>query len=123
MRFCIDAHALLWNLEDSKRLSNSAKETIDAAESIYIPTIVLLEVHSILEKRKEEGKFIDFLDKLLNQSKFTVYPLSIEVIKEFVKIERNEMHDRIVIATAKLLSLPIITKDENMTNIYPKVIW
>ena len=123
MHFVIDAHALLWNLEDSPKLSNLAGKTIATAEKIFIPTIVLLEVQSILEKRQEQGKFSDLLGRIENQRKFAVYPLSIEVIKEFIPIGRIEMHDRIILATAKLLNASIITKDETISKFYPRVIW
>ncbi|OGY22080.1 MAG: hypothetical protein A2126_02210 [Candidatus Woykebacteria bacterium GWB1_45_5] len=123
MYFVIDAHVLLWNLENSPKLSLKAKVAIDTAERIFIPTIVLLEVYNILEKRKERGMFLDLLEKIQNQRKFVVYPLSIEVVREFIKIEKQEIHDRIIVATAKLLGAPIITKDPEVSKFYPKVIW
>ena len=123
MHFVIDAHTLLWNLEDSPNLSNSAKDAIDDAERVFIPTIVLLEIYRILEKRKEQEKFLNFLDLLIKQGKFTIYPLSIEVVKEFIKTEKHEIHDRIIVATAKLLDVPIVTKDPEISKIYSKVIW
>ncbi|OGY25418.1 MAG: hypothetical protein A2Z24_02925 [Candidatus Woykebacteria bacterium RBG_16_44_10] len=123
MYLVIDAHALLWHLEDSPRLSNRARKVIDAAERIYIPTIVLLEVCNILEKRKEQDKFLEILERLLTQRKFIVYPLSTEVVKEFIKIEKQEIHDRIIVATANLLDAAIITKDPEISKIYPRVIW
>ncbi len=66
---------------------------------------------------------MEVLEKLLNQRKFLVYPLSIEVVREFIKIDKHEIHDRIIVATATLLDAPIVTKDQKISKIYPKVIW
>ena len=51
----IDTHTLYWFLTADKRLSRIAKNTIEETETIVIPTIVLLELLYIFQKKKQYG--------------------------------------------------------------------
>ena len=54
-----------------------------------------------------------------------IYNLDLATILECRNIKKiPEMHDKIIVATAKILNASIITKDEEITNSgYAKVIW
>jgi len=46
---------------------------------------------------------------------FPPFSLDIEVIKEMEKLdELPELHDKIIVATARMLNAPLITKDEEI---------
>jgi len=116
--YLTDTHALLWYLTDDERLGERARETFVEADkgeaTVIIPTIVLAESLFIVEKHKVDVKFRDILKKIQNSLNYVVYPLNITVVlkcqdKELKKI--SEIHDRIIVATAKLLNVKPITKD------------
>jgi len=124
MKAVIDTHALYWALvEDTKELSPKALEIINDSESLILPSIVLLELLGLLQKK---GKLIYF-DKFIRnipKSKYIILPLDLATIKETRLLKKQlELHDRVIVAAAKMLDLPLITRDEKIMGIYKKVIW
>ncbi len=124
MRVVIDTHVLYWVLtQDLDKLTNKALGTISQAEEIIVPTIVLLELLGLLQKKKAT-RYFDILLKQFPKSKYIVVPLDIAVIKEIRKIKAKfELHDKVIVATAKGLGLSLVTKDEEITKKYKRVIW
>ncbi len=119
----IDSHALFWFLTDSPKLSRRAKSSIERAVRIIVPSIVLMEILYILEKHNLSSRFIDFLNEL-HMRRYSVYPLDIAVVaRAFVLQYGLEMHDRIIVATAEMLSAPIITRDTLIRKQYKKTVW
>ncbi len=120
MRYVTDSHPLFWLFTNDKKLTKIAQEIFDKAEKgdvvIIIPSIALLELMYILEKKNLENKFKEIIKKLREIDGYVIYPLDLEVIREVSEISNiKELHDRIIVATAKLLNCPLITKDENIT--------
>ena len=120
MIYVTDTHPLFWFLSNNPKLSKSALEIFEGAEkgeyTIIIPSIVLAELMYILEKKKSREKFKEILDRLEFARNYDVYPLDTEILGKAYEITNlKELHDRIVIATAKLLDCGVITKDEDIT--------
>lgn len=73
MNYIVDTHSLAWYFTKDKRLSNRVKNILREAEKgvneIIIPTIVLLEIIDIQEKKRVRfklDKLFDFLEKREN---------------------------------------------------------
>ena len=51
----VDTHTIVWYLQDDPRLSTKAADALDAAtaagEVIYVPSICLVELSYLIEKR------------------------------------------------------------------------
>lgn len=124
MKVLVDTHVLFWALaQDKKKLTPKALQVISDAEMLLLPTIVLLELLGLLEK-KQKLHYFDKLLKSLPGSTYVIIPLDITVIKETRLLkDKLELHDRVIVATAKSLNLPIITRDEQITKVYKKIIW
>lgn len=124
MKALVDTHALFWVLtQDKKKLTPKALQVISDAEMLLLPTIVLLELLGLLEK-KLKLHYFDKLLKSLSDSKYVTIPLDITVMRETRLLkDKLELHDRVIVATAKSLNLPIITKDEQITKVYKKIVW
>ena len=121
MTYVIDTHPLFWFLTNNKRLSSNARILFEEAEtgesSIIVPSIVLAELMYLFEKQNLRDKFKEVLKRIEIALNYEVYSLDIEVIDISSKIiSVKEIHDRIIIATAKLLDCPLITKDEEIIN-------
>ncbi|MBI4171025.1 MAG: PIN domain-containing protein [Candidatus Aenigmarchaeota archaeon] len=116
--YVTDTHSFLWHLQNDGKLSNKAKSVFDACDNenevIIIPSITLIESIFICEKKKIEMKFQQIIEKLKNASNYYVYPLDEEVACECSKINLREPHDRIIVATSKLIGAPLITNDEDI---------
>lgn len=119
MKYVTDTHALWWFLHKDKKLGNEAKQIFEDSELgnsiIIIPSIVLAELMYLFEKEKRGDEFKEILEGINIASNYEICPLDIQIIEEVSNITSiKEIHDRIIIATAKLLNYKLITKDENI---------
>ena len=123
MKVIVDTHTLIWFLFASGKLSEKARESIFDAKIIFIPTIVLLEGIYVSRKLRFESDFKEFISKLPSPI-FRALSLDLDTVHSYIDLEHDlEIHDRIIVSSAKLLDVPIITKDKSISKIYPKVIW
>ncbi len=129
MVYVTDTHSFLWYLAEDKRLGTGARKIFDKAESgneiIVVPTIVLAESMHILEEKKLSMKFKDIVKKIDTGLNYTPISLDMNVIKASENLTRlKELHDRIIVASAKVLNCPLITKDRNIkSSNYVDVVW
>jgi PIN domain nuclease of toxin-antitoxin system len=119
--YVADTHGFLWFIWSDKKLGKKAFEIFRACdkgnEIVVIPSIVLLECMYVCEKRKEEVKFQEIMQKIRGKFNYQIYPLDEEVILKCQDIAQiDEMHDRIIVGTAKLLNAKLITKDTKIVN-------
>lgn len=131
--FVTDTHALLWHIFQSERLSPKAAKIFNQADNnevrIFIPNIVLVELVYLVEKARIPEKSIDNLIKLLekNPINYQLVQIELSTIRAMQSISRQlipDMPDRIIAATALELGLPLITKDQKITEAnVVEVIW
>ncbi|AFY54537.1 hypothetical protein Riv7116_1999 [Rivularia sp. PCC 7116] len=126
-----DTYALIWYLEDNSRLSTVANEIFNKCDRgellIHIPTICLVEIVYLQEKGRISSEMKTQLDNALanENSGLVLADLTADVV-ELAIIPRNiipNMSDRIIVATAKHLGLPLITKDNKISSLGITTIW
>ena len=129
MNFVTDTHALLWWFTDSPKISPKASEVFERCELgeniIFIPSIVIAEALSIFEKKRIEFDFKKLLRKINESNNFVIIALDSTILQKMVDLKDvSELHDKIIVSTAKYLNLPVITKDEFIQSLlYIKTIW
>lgn len=125
--FVADTHALVWYLTNDSRLGVKAKGALEKTdrgeEETIIPTVVLAEV--LFMSRKRKVSFERLLEAVESGRNYSAYPLGIHVILEMKKLStKYSIHDAAIVATAKILGAPIITKDEVIRELGDvKTIW
>jgi len=117
MNFVTDTHALLWWFTDSSKMGPKASAIYDRCERgeviIFIPTIVIAEALSIFDKRRLSFDFKKLFERIHVSENFVLVALDYPILQKMVDLkDLPELHDKIVVSTAKYLSLPIITKDQ-----------
>lgn len=124
MNLLIDTHALFWFFSNDERLSQKARNHIRRSLKIFIPTIVLLELFRMMDKKGLINQFNIILSELKNGTNNSIVSLDLPITEKSFKLQPSlEMHDAVVVATAQLLKVPIITKDETIQKVYPQTIW
>jgi len=129
MNFVTDTHALLWWFTNNQKLNNKISDIFEKCENgenvIFIPTIVIAEALSIFDKKRISFNFKKLLSKINDSENFVLIALDYPVLQKMVSLKNlPELHDKIIVSTAKYLNLPLITKDakiQSLTNI--KAIW
>lgn len=119
MPYVTDTHALVWFLTKSPQMGKAAmhvmREAAAGREVIVIPTIVLGELMNICQAGKAPLDFSATLDQIESGDNYRIFPLDLAVVKVASEIPPGlEMHDRFIIATARLLELPLLTRDKEI---------
>jgi PIN domain nuclease of toxin-antitoxin system len=129
MNFVTDTHALLWWFTDSPRISSKASEIFEKCENgenvIFIPSIVIAESLSIFDKKRISFNFKNLFKKIHSSENFVLVALDYPILQKMVALkELPELHDKIIVSTAKYLKVPIITKDKTLQKLASiKTIW
>jgi PIN domain nuclease of toxin-antitoxin system len=122
--FLTDTHPLVWySTNKLSKLSRKAADVFDKADRgesvVHIPTIVLLEA-AMLErdgKVKYDGGFERWSSNLLNKSGFLLAEMNPSIIARAIGYNfNNDPSDKIIVATAISIDLPLITKDVAITD-------
>lgn len=113
-KYSFDTHALVWYFEGKSTLSSKARFILDDAftdkNTPFVSVMVLIEALHISFKNKNFifSKFLKFLSK----ARFVIVPLNNEVLKESFKLSKEiNIHDRVIMATAKVTNSLLVTKD------------
>ncbi len=127
-----DTHALIWYLEDNPNLSGAANQAFEECDrgeiTIYIPTICLVEIVFLQERRRISSNMKALLDAALSAgtSGLVLVNLTADIVNVLATIPRNDipdMPDRIIAATARYLGLALISRDAKITLSGISVIW
>jgi len=128
----IDTHTLLWWVSGDKQLSKAAAQAIKQAlvkSEVIISSITIWEISMLIEKnRLSLSMDIESWTKEVSEIKGVRFvPVDNEIGIKSTKLP-GEFHkdpaDRIIVATARKLAVPLATVDEKIIQ-YPHVqtIW
>jgi PIN domain nuclease of toxin-antitoxin system len=129
MNYVTDTHALLWWFVDSPRISPSAARIFERCEEgedgILVPSIVIAEALSIFDKKRVRFDFRRLLRKITESENYRIVPLDLPVLSKMISLDDvPELHDKIIVATARHLKLTLITKDKTLRALsHLKTIW
>lgn len=116
MLYVTDTHPLVRYLigelpEKSDKIFASAEI---GKSTIYIPTIVLAECLYLVEDGTINLDYDDLLSRIESSRNFIPVSLNFQVMKVLPEIKLKEIHDRIIVASAKILNTKLITKDKEI---------
>jgi PIN domain nuclease of toxin-antitoxin system len=118
----IDTHVLVWLLDKNKRLGPHAREALKQAASVnalYVPAITPWEIAMLVSKGKLTLKrdVGEWLESAFALPGLRLEPLSPAVAVASTRLPgtlNNDPADRIIVATARHLGVPLVTADEDL---------
>lgn len=125
--YLLDTHTLLWYLNNSEQLSDTAKNTINNEKNVSVSIISFWEI----ALKKNLGKLkiscsIEELENLCSKKNIKILPINSAHLDKLSNLPpiHNDPFDRLIIAQAIIENLIIITKDKIIPK-YEKinVIW
>jgi PIN domain nuclease of toxin-antitoxin system len=126
-KYILDAHALIWYLEGSKRLSRKARGVMaDPDSQLVLPIIALAEATFIIERgRTTIPDVSQFLRRVEADARIEIIPLTTAIFKRSLTPEGlriPELHDRFIVSTGLHLqdlgdTVEIITTDQLITSV------
>ena len=132
MSLVLDTHAVIWYLLDDRRLPNKVFELIESSakrrQPVFVSAITLVEIIYLVERGRVLPDIYDRLVSELNQDDSVLFPVAVDadVVEKLRKIPRDsvpDMPDRIIVATALHLGLPLVTRDRQLQNLGIQTIW
>ncbi|HWQ33144.1 MAG TPA: PIN domain-containing protein [Blastocatellia bacterium] len=120
MIYVLDTHPIVWFLEGSPLLSNTAKTAMsEVTAELVIPTIALVEISFLYAKKRITIDVSIVRQKLLAAGNCSIYPLD-EQVASLTPLSLN-IHDAIIVATGLVYrdvlkrSVALVTKDGEIT--------
>ncbi len=127
--FVVDAHTLAWFISKDSRISEAASVILRKAESseveVLVPTIVLAELLYVAQKKKISLGIEEVLKRIGKGGNFVIVPFDFPICERVMKLPHDlELHDRIIVATARIYAAKVLTKNEKITKSgVVEVIW
>lgn len=121
--YVTDTHALVWHLTKNKRLSRKARRIFQRADAgfgqILVPTIVLIEACYMANRQRLARELLDHVLNLPEDPEATYCVVSLDAAVARMSAGIGpaavpEMPDRIIVATAMHLNLPLLTVDPDI---------
>ena len=118
MPYVADAHSWVYYLTGKlSRKANGVFISVENGEDVmYVSTIALAECLYLSNKGKISLDVKELFNKFEISLNFIPVSFNFEVVKLLPSIKIKELHDRIIVATSKLLNAKLITKDREIRN-------
>ena len=118
MEYVADTIAITRFISHPNRLGKRALVILREADSgnskIILSIISLVEIMYLSEKGRLKFKLKDVLEKVDTHEYFQIIDLDRSILLEAQNIQNLELHDRLIVATAKHLELPLLTCDQDI---------
>lgn len=120
----LDTHILIWARQDPDRLSKRQRDMLEGVQAregvLAISAITLWEIGMMFAKGrlKTKGSLPSILSEIENSPWITVLPINAAVAAESTAIRPNlqtDPADHLIVATARVFRLPLLTSDERIT--------
>ena len=128
MEFLADTVAIIRYFTKYGRIGKKAKEIFKSADKgenvIWISVISLVEVMYLAERNKISLDLRELKLSLEGLDNYKIIDLYIDIVLIADKIKDLELHDRLIVASAKYLGISILTSDKKIIDSGEiKVVW
>ena len=115
-----DTHAVIWYVFNDRRLSRDARHAFDMAvaqgDNVGFSSITLAEIVYLTERQRVPPDTLTGLTAALDlpNSVLVEVPFERRIAEAMVRVDRSEvpdLPDRIIVATALHLGVPLVTRD------------
>jgi len=82
---------------------------------MYLPTIAAAELYYLFERKRWTAQWSRLKREMRRHTTFSYYSLNEDVLNLFEETKAGEIHDKIIVSTAKLIRAEaLITKDKQL---------
>ena len=128
MQYLLDTVTIVRHFTGTGYIGSKAASILDTIEArndvLIISVISLMEIMYLAEKNRITINLTETLKRLESSSKYMIINLSPEILRVAETVIFPELHDRLLLATAKWLDILIISSDRAFKNVMGiKVLW
>lgn len=125
----LDTHVWIWWSNESRKLSDKAREAIQEADAVGIPAIACWELAMLVSKNKLQLAMDVqiWIEIALQRKKVCLLPLSPEISVLSTRLPgvlHGDPADRLIATTSLAYNIPLLSADDKIQNWgYIKIIW
>ena len=127
MRYLLDTVTIVRHFCDSGKMGTEASRILEeqnSSDHFYVSVISLMEILYLSEKNRIPISLDETIKMLSLSNIYSFIDFTPEIIEVAVTVDFYELHDRLILATAKWLQVPIISSDEKFGDVKGiKVVW
>ncbi|MCK5057351.1 MAG: type II toxin-antitoxin system VapC family toxin [Candidatus Aminicenantes bacterium] len=128
MEYLLDTNAIVRHFAQISKLGKKAKEIISRAEKdqhqLFVSIISLMEIMYLSEKKRIPLTLDEIINDLNKKECYSIVEFDVEILKKAASFHFYELHDRLILATAMVLGMPIISSDKKFDSVEDiEVIW
>ena len=125
MQYLLDTVTIVRHFTETGKLGNKAQEILKHTENTFVISVVsLMEILYLSEKRRIDIDLKGTLNRIEHSSLYSVVDLTADILKVANDLIFYELHDRLILSTAKWLDIPIISSDEKFKQVKDiQVLW
>lgn len=117
MDYLVDTVAIVRHLRQRPTLGRQAAAILQEADQglhrIYLSAITLMEVLYLSEAGRIDLPLAELVATVSRSRNYTIVPVDADITLAAVGVDDvPELHDRIIVATARYLGVPILTGDQ-----------
>lgn len=121
MNYVADTVTITRHFSGVGKIGSKAKKVIKEAEegkhSLFISVVSLFEIMYLAEKSRIKISLKNTVSDIQKKSCYTIVDLNTEIILKAETIKFYELHDRLILGTAKYLNLDILSSDERFDEV------
>ena len=125
MQYLLDTVTVVRHFSEVGKIGKRAREILNNLENQFIISVIsLMEIMYLSEKNRIDIALTETLNRIESSSLYSTVDLTSEIIKIAKATVFAELHDRLILSTAKWLDTPIISSDRSFKDIEEiQVIW
>lgn len=121
MRYLLDTVTLIRHFAGTGKIGAAAQRILDHAEQegdeLFISVVTLMEIMYLSEKSRIAIDLNDTLAKIEDNALYTIVDLNADVLRVAASVSFYELHDRLILATAKWLDIPVLSSDHKFPDV------
>lgn len=127
MKLLLDTHAFLWFVFDDPRMSQKAAESIENASVVALSVASLWEIAIKVQLGKLElgMGLAAFFAEHVEKTELEIVPLELPHLLEYaaLPLHHRDPFDRLIVAQARVLTIPLASGDPNLSAYGIPIIW
>jgi PIN domain nuclease of toxin-antitoxin system len=116
--YLADTVTVIRHFSRQGKLGAKAKSILEAVDAnkdrLFISFFSFFEIMYSFEKNRIDLSPEDAYRKIIKSSNYKIVPFDMDIVKQAKKTHGLELHDRIIVASALYLNLPLITCDQSI---------
>ena len=79
---------------------------------IFVSAFSFVEILYLTEKERIPLNLAEYIDRITRLDNYEIIDLNLDIIKEAQNTRRLELHDRLIVSTARVLGVPCLLLTE-----------